>query len=80
MLFVPAYLIQVTKLNNGLTVASLETFSPVSEVGVIVRAGSRFETPKKEGITHLLRTCAYQVCILPVIVAVVSLVSRTFFE
>lgn len=52
--------VKVTKLNNGLTVASLETFSPVSEVGVIVRAGSRFETPKKEGITHLLRTCAYQ--------------------
>ena len=43
-----------------MSVASLETFSPVSMTGVFVRAGSRYEPAGKQGVTHLWRTCAYQ--------------------
>lgn len=47
---------QVTKLDNGLTVASIENCSPVSQVAVLVNAGSRFESRQDIGVTHLLRT------------------------
>lgn len=51
---------KVTKLPNGLVVVSLEDGAPVSSVSVFIRAGSRFEPAGKQGLTHLLRTCAYQ--------------------
>ncbi|KAK4337062.1 hypothetical protein RND71_043758 [Anisodus tanguticus] len=44
-----------TKLPNGILVASIENYSPVSRVGVFFRAGSRFETSENLGITHVLR-------------------------
>ncbi|XP_066545235.1 cytochrome b-c1 complex subunit 2, mitochondrial isoform X2 [Amia ocellicauda] len=47
--------VQVTKLPNGLVIASLENFSPSSKVGVFVKAGSRYETVDSLGVTHLLR-------------------------
>ena len=58
---VRSVLVQVTKLPSGLVVASLEDCAPVSSVSVFIRAGSRFEPAAKQGLTHLLRTCAYQV-------------------
>ncbi|PIK44596.1 putative cytochrome b-c1 complex subunit 2, mitochondrial [Apostichopus japonicus] len=48
----------VSKLANGLTVASLDNYSPVSKVSVVVNAGSRYETSENLGITHCLRTFA----------------------
>lgn len=47
--------IQVTKLLNGLVIASLENYSPASKIGVFVKAGCRYETPDNLGVTHLLR-------------------------
>ncbi|XP_022528854.1 cytochrome b-c1 complex subunit 2, mitochondrial [Astyanax mexicanus] len=47
--------VQVSKLPSGLVVASLETFSPVSKIGVFVKAGSRYEPVGNLGVTHLLR-------------------------
>lgn len=53
---------QVTKLGNGVTVASIENGSFLSNIGVFVRAGSRYETYGQIGLTHLLRSCAFLVC------------------
>ncbi|XP_036428196.1 cytochrome b-c1 complex subunit 2, mitochondrial isoform X2 [Colossoma macropomum] len=47
--------VQVTKLSSGLVIASLENYSPASRIGVLVRAGSRYETMDSLGVTHLLR-------------------------
>uniref|UniRef100_A0A8C1VLG4 Ubiquinol-cytochrome c reductase core protein 2b n=1 Tax=Cyprinus carpio TaxID=7962 RepID=A0A8C1VLG4_CYPCA len=51
-------LFQVTKLPSGLVIASLENYSPASRIGVLVRAGSRYETMDNLGVTHLLRLAA----------------------
>nr|XP_019939175.1 PREDICTED: cytochrome b-c1 complex subunit 2, mitochondrial isoform X2 [Paralichthys olivaceus] len=47
--------VQVTKLSSGLVIASLENYSPASKIGVVVKAGCRYETPENRGVTHLLR-------------------------
>lgn len=49
---------QVTKLPSGLVIASLENYSPASRIGVLVKAGSRYETADNLGVTHLLRQAA----------------------
>lgn len=36
-------------------IASLENYSPISKIGVFVKAGSRYETPDNVGLTHVLR-------------------------
>lgn len=51
-------LLQVSKLPNGLVVASLENYSPLSRVGVFVKAGSRYETFENQGVSHVLRLAA----------------------
>uniref|UniRef100_A0A672NLN8 Cytochrome b-c1 complex subunit 2, mitochondrial-like n=1 Tax=Sinocyclocheilus grahami TaxID=75366 RepID=A0A672NLN8_SINGR len=50
--------VQVTKLPSGLVIASLENYSPASRIGVLVRAGSRYETIDNLGVSHLLRLAA----------------------
>lgn len=50
--------VKQTKLPNGLTIIALENHSPISRVGVFVRAGSRLETPGQLGVTHALRIAA----------------------
>lgn len=42
----------------GLVVASLENNSPLSRVGVFVKAGSRYETVENQGVSHVLRLAA----------------------
>ncbi|KAM6966455.1 ubiquinol-cytochrome c reductase core protein 2a [Tautogolabrus adspersus] len=54
----PAQNVQVSKLPNGLVVASLENYSPIASVGVFVKAGSRFETVENQGVSHVLRLAA----------------------
>ncbi|XP_014789963.1 cytochrome b-c1 complex subunit 2, mitochondrial isoform X2 [Octopus bimaculoides] len=49
---------KVSKLGNGITVASLETYSPISHVSIVVKAGSRYESGDNLGISHLLRNMA----------------------
>lgn len=51
--------VQVTTLENGLKVASLETHSPKSRVGLFIDAASRHETPSTLGISHVLRNAAF---------------------
>ncbi|XP_053708692.1 cytochrome b-c1 complex subunit 2, mitochondrial [Synchiropus splendidus] len=54
----PPQNVQVSKLPNGLVVASLENYSPVSSIGVFVKAGSRYETAGSHGVSHVLRLAA----------------------
>ncbi|XP_049600205.1 ubiquinol-cytochrome c reductase core protein 2a isoform X2 [Syngnathus scovelli] len=50
--------VQVSKLPNGLVIASLENYSPLSTVGVFVKAGSRYESVENQGVAHVLRLAA----------------------
>uniref|UniRef100_A0A8C6PYV8 Ubiquinol-cytochrome c reductase core protein 2a n=1 Tax=Nothobranchius furzeri TaxID=105023 RepID=A0A8C6PYV8_NOTFU len=54
----PPQNVQVSKLPNGLVIASLENYSPLSSIGVFVKAGSRFETSENLGVSHVLRLAA----------------------
>ncbi|KAG7222848.1 hypothetical protein INR49_016028, partial [Caranx melampygus] len=54
----PPQNVQVSKLPNGLVIASLENYSPLSSVGVFVKAGSRYETVENQGVSHVLRLAA----------------------
>jgi len=54
----PPQNVQVSKLPNGLVIASLENYSPLSSVGVFVKAGSRYETVANKGVSHVLRLAA----------------------
>uniref|UniRef100_A0A8D2PBY0 Ubiquinol-cytochrome c reductase core protein 2 n=1 Tax=Zosterops lateralis melanops TaxID=1220523 RepID=A0A8D2PBY0_ZOSLA len=47
--------LEITKLPNGLVIASLENYSPASRIGVFIKTGSRYETTSNLGTTHLLR-------------------------
>lgn len=54
----------MSKLPNGLVIASLENYSPLSRVGVFVKAGSRYETAENQGVSHVLRLAANLVIVL----------------
>ncbi|XP_073447151.1 cytochrome b-c1 complex subunit 2, mitochondrial [Aquarana catesbeiana] len=47
--------LEITKLPNGLVVASLENYSPSSRIGVFIKAGSRYESANNLGVNHVLR-------------------------
>ncbi|XP_013786630.1 cytochrome b-c1 complex subunit 2, mitochondrial-like [Limulus polyphemus] len=49
---------KTTTLSNGLIVASVENYSPVTRLGVFVKAGPRYESSENTGITHCLRNSA----------------------
>jgi hypothetical protein len=51
----------MTKLNNGLRVASEKLYGDFCTVGVIVSAGPRFENPNLNGVTHFLEKLAFSV-------------------
>ncbi|CAJ0610261.1 unnamed protein product [Cylicocyclus nassatus] len=46
---------QVTKLSSGLTVASVDHQGPISQLVLLFRAGSRYETSSQHGLVHHLR-------------------------
>jgi len=47
--------LQMKKLENGLVVAGLDTGSKLTTVGVVTKAGSRYESYESAGISHTLR-------------------------
>lgn len=51
--------LQVSTLDNGVTIASVDTGGSVSRVSVVVHSGSRHESAGSEGITHLARNAAF---------------------
>src|SRR6185437_6545679 len=50
--------LKTTTLPNGLVVTSLANQSPIARIGVIVRAGARYEPLDQLGLTHTLRSMA----------------------
>ena len=50
--------IKVTKLQNGIVVATLENHSPLSRIAVVVNASARHESHNLQGAAHALRTLA----------------------
>ena len=48
--------LKTTTLPNGLVVTSIENQSPITRIGVIVKAGSRYEPINELGLTHTLRS------------------------
>lgn len=53
----------MSQFPNGMVIASLENYSPLSRVGVFVKAGSRYETVENQGVSHVLRLAANLVII-----------------
>lgn len=51
---------RVTKLSNGLRIASEDTGIPTATVGVWIDAGSRFENEKNNGVAHFLEHMAFK--------------------
>jgi len=49
---------KVTRLPNGVTVASIENYSPLSRIALVANAGSRFEDGDNLGVTHCLRVAS----------------------
>ncbi|XP_044516195.1 cytochrome b-c1 complex subunit 2, mitochondrial [Gracilinanus agilis] len=47
--------LQLTKLPNGLVIASMENYAPASRIGLFIKAGSRYEDATNFGTSHLLR-------------------------
>lgn len=50
----------VTTLENGIRVASEDSFGQFSTVGVVIDAGSRYEVDYPAGLSHLLEKLAFQ--------------------
>jgi len=50
--------LKVSTLKNGVTVASVDSHSPITSLGVVVRAGPRFESYENTGVSHMLRISA----------------------
>ncbi|KHJ99482.1 peptidase M16 inactive domain protein [Oesophagostomum dentatum] len=46
---------QISKLPNGLTVASLDRHGPITQLVLLFRAGSRYEAANEHGLVHHLR-------------------------
>ncbi|CAO4387072.1 unnamed protein product [Caenorhabditis nigoni] len=46
---------KVSKLGNGLTVATVDSKKPITQLVLAFRAGSRYETPAQAGLSHTLR-------------------------
>jgi processing peptidase subunit alpha len=51
---------RITRLENGLRVASQEAFGQYSTIGVFVDAGSRYEVEHTSGVSHFLQKLAFQ--------------------
>jgi ubiquinol-cytochrome c reductase core subunit 2 len=49
---------KLSKLPNGLVVASYENYDPIARIAVLVKAGSRYEDHNNLGISHALRNAA----------------------
>lgn len=50
-------LFKISRLPNGLTVASVDLGGPVAQLVVAYRAGTRYEMPDEAGLVHHIRNC-----------------------
>lgn len=51
---------RVTEIGNGLRVATENSGLPTCTVGIWIDAGSRYETPKTNGVAHFLEHMAFK--------------------
>jgi len=49
-----------SKLENGLKVVSVDNGGPTSDIGLYVKAGSRWESAAEWGASHMLELCAFK--------------------
>jgi len=56
--FVKSEALKVSTLPSGLTVASIENHSPITTLGVAIKAGSRNESYDNSGVSHALRVAS----------------------
>ncbi|CAM6085386.1 unnamed protein product [Calypogeia fissa] len=56
----PAVQTKITKLANGLQIASEDTPGPTATIGIYIDSGSVYETPSTCGVTHLLERMAFK--------------------
>lgn len=52
--------VEISTLGNGVRVASQDLGGPVSAVGLFINAGSRYEGPHNQGVSHLIDQLAYK--------------------
>lgn len=50
----PDQKLNMTKLTNGITLASIQTKSDISTIGFWLKSGSMYETPANNGVAHFL--------------------------
>ncbi|RDD42054.1 Cytochrome b-c1 complex subunit 2, mitochondrial [Trichoplax sp. H2] len=50
---------QITRLENGMTVASIEDYSSTTRIALYVNAGSRYERFNTLGASHVMKICAF---------------------
>ncbi|CAM9634334.1 unnamed protein product [Heterosigma akashiwo] len=50
----------ITTLENGLRVASQETYGQLCTIGLIIDAGSKYDEPAEMGATHLMELMAFK--------------------
>ncbi|VDK62766.1 unnamed protein product [Onchocerca ochengi] len=48
---------KISRLPNGLTVASVDLGGPIAQLVVAYRAGTRYEMPDEAGLVHQIRNC-----------------------
>lgn len=51
------YFFKISRLPNGLTVASVDLGGPITQLVVAYRAGTRYEMPDEAGLVHQIRNC-----------------------
>ena len=51
----PAIKKQVSKLANGVTIATVDEHGPASSLSIVLAAGSRFNSGETPGLSHVLQ-------------------------
>lgn len=51
---------RVTSINNGMRIATEDSGLATATVGIWIDAGSRYETPKNNGVAHFLEHMAFK--------------------
>jgi mitochondrial-processing peptidase subunit alpha len=55
---------QITTLSNGVRVTTENTPGHFSAIGLYIDAGSRYETPRTLGLSHMLDRLAFKVSVM----------------
>ncbi len=59
----PVSIKSLSKLANGVSVATVDGHGPAANVAVYIHAGARFDAAEKPGVAHLLKRSIFRVTI-----------------